>query len=659
MNQHKFQILALALSTLVLAKPETSVDNENYRGVGPRIVISSKSISPAAAALEDSRYWEESKVIVRKPSNSTQSIEIKAGEKEADRVIPDYESQAKYKPLKGIKLNYAVYVAKQNRAQKMQVAKAESSKPKISKPQSSEPVKYQQATQPIKIATTTKPDNDTVMNRPSSSKSSRVKTPGEGVKVASNDQFKLSSLETVRAQGNIQLMGLPMVFEDQVVELFYQQGMLESPINYQFPTGFDAEVTKGQGKIVAKLWSKTNGLIGEGELKLKEDLDYSRLQVAVKPVSYSHSGLLMATNKTASDNDYEISMDAKKGKVKVENAKFEFDMDAKSQPLMVAKLKDQKTSTLFSFNHNTEHSWPIYTDDYALFLANLLNKRATALETTALISGKVTYQGQALSNVKLVVHQGLLEKPVTYFSSSLPNPSLKATSSTGDFVAATDIDRPAAISVLINDKVVHRRDIPVGLGQVTHVNIEIGPQQNYSYELSSAFEDKPLDADLFIESSGDNYPIIGGEGRFYNHSSDMAERIYVDMKNSEYISYSTWINSDFKYGKLHAVKKSWFYELTEGVVKNFNDYSSIYIGFVNGADYKVTMDDKANSSIKVIYFDSQGNKTETGKSEGGFIIVNMPQGQRTIFVEALDLNKSHSQFFNAYQSQNFSSVITF
>ena len=139
----------------------------------------------------------------------------------------------------------------------------------------------------------------------------------------------------------------------------------------------------------------------------------------------------------------------------------------------------------------------------------------------------------------------------------------------------------------------------------------------------------------------------------------MAERIYVDMKNSEYISYSTWINSDYKYGKLHAVKKSWFYELTEDVVKNFNDYSSIYIGFVNGADYKVTMDDKANSSIKVIYFDSQGNKTETGKSEGGFIIVNMPQGQRTIFVEALDLNKSHSQFFNAYQSQNFSSVITF
>ena len=658
MNQHKFQILALAVSTLVLAKPETSVDNENYRGVGPRIVISSKSISPAAAALEDSRYWEESKVIVRKPSNSTQSIEIKAGETEADRVIPDYDTQAKYKPLKGIKLNYAVYVAKQNRLQKMQVAKAESSKLQISKLQSSEPVKYQQATQPIKIASSKKPENKTVVKSPSNN-SSRANSPGEGVQIASNDQFKLSSLETVRAQGNIQLMGLPMVFEDQVVELFYQHGMLESPINYQFPTGFDAEVTKGQGKIVAKLWSKTNGLIGEGELKLEEDLDYSRLQVAVKPVSYSHSGLLLATNKTASDNDYEILMDANKNEVKVENAKFEFDMDAKSQPLMVAKLKDQKTSTLFSFNHKTENSWPIYTDDYALFLANLLNKRATALETTALISGKVTYQGQALSNVKLVVHQGLLEKPVTYFSSSLPNPSLKATSSTGDFVAATDIDRPAAISVLINDKVVHRRDIPVGLGQVTHVNIEIGPQQNYSYELSSAFEDKPLDADLFIESSGDNYPIIGGEGHFYNHSSDMAERIYVDMKNSEYISYSTWINSDYKYGKLHAVKKSWFYELTDGVVKNFNDYSSIYIGFVNGADYKVTMDDKANSSIKVIYFDSQGNKTETGKSEGGFIIVNMPQGQRTIFVEALDLNKSHSQFFNAYQSQNFSSVITF
>ncbi|MCH2533102.1 MAG: hypothetical protein MK008_01515 [Bdellovibrionales bacterium] len=648
MNQHKFQILALFISTLVLANPETSVENEHYRGVGPKIVISSKSISPAAAALEDSRYWEESKVVVRKPANTSNSIEMKAGEKEADRVIPDYDAQAKYKPLKGIKLNYAVFVAKQNKVKKQQVAKAKSSNA----------IKYQQAAQPIKIVAH-KTKNQTTTNLPNNSPSSNVRPSKEGVKVASNDQFKLSSFDSVRAQGNIQLMGLPMVFEDQVVELFYEQGMLQSPINYQFPTGFDAEVTKGQGKIVAKLWSKSNGLIGEGELPLEEDLDYSRLQVLVKPVSYSHSGLLMATNEAATDNDYEIMMDANSTKVKVENSKFDFDMDVKSQPLMIAKLKDQKTSTLFSFNHKSENTWPIYTDDYALFLANLLNKRATALETTALIAGKVTYQGKPLSNVKLVVHQGLLEKPVTYFSSSLPNPSLKTTSSSGDFVAATEIDRPAAISVLINDKVVHRRDIPVGLGQVTHVNIEIGPQQNYSYELSSAFDRRPLDADLYIESSGDNYPIIGGEGRFYNHSSDMAERIYVDMKNSEYISYSTWINSDFKYGDLYSVKKSWFYELTKGAVENFNDYSSIYIGFVNGADYKVSMDSKANSTIKIIYFDSQGNKIESGKSDGGFIIVNMPQGQRTIFVEALDLNKSHSQFFNAYQSQNFSSVITF
>lgn len=657
MNQHKYQIIAALISVAVLAQPETSVNHKNYRGIGAKLTISAQqNISPAAAALEDSRYWDENQIVVKKP----ESINLKAGEKEADKVIPNYQKQVKYKKLEGLKLNYAVYVAnqKQQPSKKFRnVAHTGLVNEKTKK------INYE-SSQPIKIISPAKQmlaSNQYTNQSISNSRSSRSKAKKiePGFEKASNDSIVLASIESVRAQGNIQLAGLPLIFDDQVVELSYESGILESPISYNFPTGFEAEVIKGQGRIVAKLWSKSSGLIGQGELELTSEQDYSRLQVTVKPVSSSHQGELIATNKSVNKSDYLLSMDASDQSIKLEDKKFSLAMDVKSQPLMVARLKDQKTSTLFTLNHKTPNTWPIYTDDYALFLANLLNKRQTALETIALVSGKVTYLGEPLSNVKLVVHQGLLEKPVTYFSSTLPNPSLNSTSSTGDFVASTDIDRPAAISVIINGKIVHRRDIPIGLGQVTHVNIEVGPQQDLSYELSSAFDNEALDADFYVESTDSSYPVVNGMGTLYSYSSDMAERVYVDLKNTEYISFTTWMNSDFKYGKLYAAKKSWFYDLTEGSIEAFNELSSIYIGYVSGADFKVNMDSSANTEAKIIYFDAEGNKSESGKSDGGFVILNIPPGQRTINVEALDLEKSHTQFFNAYQSQNFSSLISF
>lgn len=649
MNQHKFQILALLVSITVLASPEVSVDNKKYRGMSASLKIKSQELSPATAALEDSRHWDEAPVVM---NQKAPTIQLRAGDKEADQVIPGFEKQAVYKPLKGVRLNYSAYVVKQQQLKQQKIA-IKTKQEFYKKTARTLATEYSQSS-PLLVSSSSKKQADSFEGGASSST-----RPTQEFKEVSKTDYDISQFQYVRAMGNIKLQGLPLIFEDQVVELVYQNGILESPIEYKFPYGFDTEVIKGQGKILAKLWSKTSGLVGEGELLLKENLNYKDLQVSLSSVSYKHKGNLLLTSAHASANEFLISMDSSSNKISLKDQNYSLNLDVKSQPLMVAGLKGQKTSTLYTFNHKTENTWPIYTDEYALFLANLLNKRATAVETTALVSGKVTYLGQALSNVKIVLHQGLLEKPATYFSSSLPNPSLSSTSSSGQFVAATNTDRPAAVSVLINNKVVHRRDIPIGLGQVTHVNIEIGPQQSLTYDLTSAIENEPLNATFHVESTNSAYSIINGIGKLYSYSSDMAEKVFVDMQDTEYISFSTWMNSDFKYGKIYASKKSWFYKITEGEVENFNEQSSIYIGYVGGADYKVKMDKLANPKIKTIYFDSFGEKIESGKSDGGFIVLNIPPGQRSISVEAVDLEKNHIQFFNAYQSQNFSSLIHF
>ena len=92
------------------------------------------------------------------------------------------------------------------------------------------------------------------------------------------------------------------------------------------------------------------------------------------------------------------------------------------------------------------------------------------------------------------------------------------------------------------------------------------------------------------------------------------------------------------------IQSSWLEQIRGAARINKDLGSGTVVGFVQGvAPFEAAMDEQSvGANSKLIYFNRRGEVTKDnfGEPGGGFIVFNVPQGQRSIMVQAKGMSKS-------------------
>lgn len=83
------------------------------------------------------------------------------------------------------------------------------------------------------------------------------------------------------------------------------------------------------------------------------------------------------------------------------------------------------------------------------------------------------------------------------------------------------------------------------------------------------------------------------------------------------------------------IPRQWLLDVSAQKRVSYNLSSGVVVGFVDGDDFSVYLEDELNYPDHfIVYFDQKGRvlESQNGVSGGGFVLFNLPFGARTVTV---------------------------
>ncbi len=269
--------------------------------------------------------------------------------------------------------------------------------------------------------------------------------------------------------------------------------------------------------------------------------------------------------------------------------------------------------------------------------------------STATILGTVTKAHTAVSGAQVMLSTAGEERKVIYFNDkNEPDPALEATGPNGMYVvygvgaadqkiqATWGSNQSETIVVTAHDRFSEQADL------------ELTEARTAKLRVFDAFRtDWPLAAQ--IQAVGSEDPSVhaprDSSGTMKFKTSQRGLMLDIDAGQNYEISRMI-VDRDRKSIYLPMIQTSWL-EQMRGTQKVSNEIrAGTVIGFIQGnAPFEVQMDENSvGRSSKLYYFNRQGEITKQnfGEPGGGFIIFNLPEGSRSLMVQAKGMSKAYT-----------------
>ncbi len=263
---------------------------------------------------------------------------------------------------------------------------------------------------------------------------------------------------------------------------------------------------------------------------------------------------------------------------------------------------------------------------------------------TSFVWGKITRAGRPVqgAHVELMTSE---VKPVYFNAMLLPDPSLNETSANGLYAFFPVEPGSQAVQAADAHGVTEPSLFPTDRQTATQVNLELNISKGAKLRVFDAFKtDWPLAAEVLtsgrrrgamVPKSGEmTVTFTGGDGLLMLDTD--AGPSYSNVR-------VTAVKSQRKID-IPMVQTAWIERIKGEMRVNSDPRTGTIIGFIRGTQaYQVSLENMSlGPNTKVVYFDSQGELTRAnyGEAAGGFIMMNVPDGFRTVLVQPSGTTKA-------------------
>jgi hypothetical protein len=236
--------------------------------------------------------------------------------------------------------------------------------------------------------------------------------------------------------------------------------------------------------------------------------------------------------------------------------------------------------------------------------------------------------------------------PIYFNDLRIPDMNLKSTSKNGLFAF---IKIPKGLHVVTSQLGDHELPsflIPATPGVISYVNLKLTSVTARGVVFDPLLKQN-IPAQLNI--IGSSRPLTSGQNGFEYKwpSADPVAHINLHGGPEYFVQRQSILRSETKSLEIPLYQKSWlFEELSQNKIR-VNEGTGMFVGFLEGTDFKVSLDREQNVEDNIFYFDEKGKisvgKMESAPNGGGFLITNLSPGIHTLIVTSCDgeLNRSH------------------
>ncbi len=267
----------------------------------------------------------------------------------------------------------------------------------------------------------------------------------------------------------------------------------------------------------------------------------------------------------------------------------------------------------------------------------------------AIIWGRVTQGGKPRQGAKVeLLTTAAIMQPMYFNSAMMPDPNLTQTSANGMYAFFPVPQGAHAVQAALDaDQVTEPLVFPTEDRMISRMDIETAAVRQAKVKVFDAFAtDRPVSAQLTSPGSSQAKTIDQTGTGLINYAENRSLLIIDSDAGSLYRQVRIAISRDRGIIYLPMITNAWIDGMRGRFRVNTELGSGAVVGFVQGASpYKVALEERSLlPSSRVIYFNSRGepHDTDFGQPGGGFVIFNVPEGFRTITVQASGSSKIHS-----------------
>lgn len=442
---------------------------------------------------------------------------------------------------------------------------------------------------------------------------------------------------------------------------------------------YEIFVESMEGHLVAEVRSPQGEVVGRGQISLSslESSDQKKtldgVVLRVQPVATGITGRVQSAYSSSSTGTSSGARSVSRGisGVKVEFQQtphetrtvsggiFEESRFTEGSRVMASIEAKDHWPTIASLTTGGEPVVPIFSTKMMEAFVSLTaptDMKTSQLdelrETKGVVWGRIVRGSKPVSGASVEVLTEGIGEPVYFNDLMLPDPSLKSTGASGLFAIPAAAEGLHAIQVYIGKRLSDPVYLQAKAKSVVALELDVlkaseiesrvyeafRPEKNISAELRIMGHIKARRMNLDAENAGGRDSIV----KF----AHLGAPTIVDVAaGSEYLAVRVVQNPETRYFDVPLVSRAWYDRVVARMRYNSPSTTGNVIGFIQGIRYRVMVEEESLSGpAKVVYFDDRGEliSQEYGVPGGGFILLGLKDGMRTVLIEAEGSNRVYA-----------------
>lgn len=275
-------------------------------------------------------------------------------------------------------------------------------------------------------------------------------------------------------------------------------------------------------------------------------------------------------------------------------------------------------------------------------------KKITNPEEKSIIWGRVIKNGQPVAGAEVEIMTTQDEvKPVYFNSLMIPDFSLTATSANGLYAFFPVEPGSHAVQAKFKDVVTDPEIFPTEERSVSRVDLDIQLVKKARVRVFDAFRtDWPLQAKVSNPAMTRHLDAPRSGEALIRFASTASPLILDADTDPKYERVRVTNGRDRRTIYIPMIQSDWLAKIRNTIKINREPETGDVVGFFQGSEpYQVALDEESlHPNSKLLFFNSRGELThkEFGEPGGGFILLNIPEGFRSVTVQPSGTEKIFS-----------------
>ena len=273
-------------------------------------------------------------------------------------------------------------------------------------------------------------------------------------------------------------------------------------------------------------------------------------------------------------------------------------------------------------------------------------QNADVIRASAFVWGRVTRSGRPVAGARVEVMTSSEEmKPIYFNALMIPDSRLTATTENGLYAFFPLSPGAHAVQAFDTSGMTEPMLFPADAHTVSQVDLELAIEHKARVRVFDAFKtDYPLSAEI-VSAGRTSGKSIGRSGQStVSFTGGIGQLVLDTDAGQNYDRVRLMVQKDRRTIDIPMIQSAWLDGIRGAQRISKEPGSGVIVGFVQGAEaYRVALDEESlKENTRIFYFDHRGQitKNDYGTSGGGFIIFNLAEGFRTVFLQPSGTTKS-------------------